>query len=47
MENKLTLKDLIDELNKVVKEYGYTRIKEITLNIGNGDNITYHTDICN
>lgn len=46
MENK-TITDLIDKLNEVVKGYGYSRIKEITLNIGNGDNITYHTDICN
>ncbi len=47
MKEQKSFNDLINELNKVVKEYGYTRIKSITLNIGNGDTVSFNTETIN
>lgn len=40
-EQKCTIKDLIDELNKVVKSYGYLKVKEITLALIHGEEVNY------
>ena len=42
-EQNNTILDLIEELNKVVKQYGYRRIKEITITVIDGDYVSYKT----
>lgn len=41
MEQKCTLNDLIDILNKVIKIFGYGRIKHLTLDSFDNYEITY------
>lgn len=42
-EQKCTISDLVNELNKVVKSYGYRRIREITIDINTIEEINYKT----
>lgn len=37
------IKNLINELNKVVQNYGYRRIREITIDINTIEEINYKT----
>ena len=37
------IKNLIEELNRVVKSYGYRRVREITIDINSIEEINYKT----